>query len=464
MQTKKISSQNATTILNILSTVILQGLAFISSPYFSRTLGTANFGIVSVYTTWVQVVSIIFGLRINGVLIMGQNEYPEEKQKGFQSSIMFLSIAAYAFFSLITIGVTGFLLQSSFHMVLLILLHGFGQCCVSFANSKFTNEFKADANFILSVLMSVSTIVLSVILIRNTPTAINYWGRIYGEVIPYLIAGIIIAAFVLARGKLFINTAYWKFCIPLAVPMVFHTLAGIVLNQSDRVMLQNMTTDSVVGIYSLAYTFSNVLFVCWSALNNSWVPFFYEHMRRSQLALMKKKAMNYTELFCVITCGFILLTPEVYHIFASRDYWSGTSMIPLLAIGTFFIFLYSFPVNYEIFYKQTKMIAYASVLGAACNIILNYFLIKTAGGYGAAIATLLSYILQFLLHHINAKKISSKNKDYSFKIIEFCPYILTIAVISLLCTLSMPGIIRWILALAAGTFEVYRMARRRSIF
>ena len=141
MQTKKISSQNATTILNILSTVILQGLAFISSPYFSRTLGTANFGIVSVYTTWVQVVSIIFGLRINGVLIMGQNEYPEEKQKGFQSSIMFLSIAAYAFFSLITIGVTGFLLQSSFHMVLLILLHGFvslSQTVNSQMNSKLT--------------------------------------------------------------------------------------------------------------------------------------------------------------------------------------------------------------------------------------------------------------------------------------------------------------------------------------
>ncbi|MCI9081643.1 MAG: oligosaccharide flippase family protein [Lachnospiraceae bacterium] len=464
MQTKKISSQNATTILNILSTVILQGLAFISSPYFSRTLGTANFGIVSVYTTWVQVVSIVFGLRINGVLIMGQNEYPEEKQKGFQSSIMFLSIVTYAFFSLVTIGITGILLQSNFQMVLLILLHGFGQCCVSFANSKFTNEFKADANFMLSVLMSVSTIILSVILIRNTPSPINYWGRIYGEAIPYLIVGVIITAFVLARGKIFIDIAYWKFSIPLAVPMVFHTLAGIVLNQSDRVMLQSMTTDSVVGIYSLAYTFSNVLFVCWSALNNSWVPFFYEYMRRNQLALMKKKAMNYTELFCVVTCGFMLLTPEVYHIFASEDYWSGTSMIPLLAIGTFFVFLYSFPVNYEIFYKKTKMIAYASVFGAGCNILLNYFLIKIAGGYGAAIATLLSYILQFILHHINAEKISRKNEDYPFKITEFLPYVLIITAICLLCTFSVPGVIRWIMALSAGAFEVYRMARRKSIF
>ena len=68
----------------------------------------------------------------------------------------------------------------------------------------------------LSVLMSVSTIILSVILIRNTPSPINYWGRIYGEAIPYLIVGVIITAFVLARGKIFIDIAYWKLGIQCA--------------------------------------------------------------------------------------------------------------------------------------------------------------------------------------------------------------------------------------------------------
>ena len=93
---KKIKNQNLTTIINILSTVILQGIAFFSSPYFSRVLGTQNFGIVSVYVTWVQVVAIVFGLRINGVLIMGQNEYSGDEQKGFQSSVLFfLGICNY---------------------------------------------------------------------------------------------------------------------------------------------------------------------------------------------------------------------------------------------------------------------------------------------------------------------------------------------------------------------------------
>ena len=272
---RKIKNQNITTIINVLSTVILQGLAFLSSPYFSRVLGTENFGIVSVYVTWVQVVAIVFGLRINGVLIMGQNEYPKDEQSGFQSSVMCLAVVSFGVFSIITFLINYLFLQENPLMLLMIVLHGFGQFVVYYANSKFTNEFRADLNFYLSLFMSLSTIILSVVMILNCSDETNYWGRILGEAIPYFCVGLIISLIVLIKGKIFYSKKYWHFCIPLVIPMIFHGLAGVILNQSDRVMLDMLTSSKTVGIYSLAYTFSNVIFVCWSALNNSWVPFFY---------------------------------------------------------------------------------------------------------------------------------------------------------------------------------------------
>lgn len=89
----------------------------------------------------------------------------------------------------------------------------------------------------------------------------------------------------------------------------------------------------LIGIYSLAFSFANVLSVIWNALNNSWVPYYYKYTRENDFESIKIHSRNYAELFTVLASGFILLTPEVFHIFADETYWSGTNLIPLFAIG-----------------------------------------------------------------------------------------------------------------------------------
>lgn len=100
----------------------------------------------------------------------------------------------------------------------------------------------------------------------------------------------------------------------------------------------------------------------WTALNNSWVPFYYELSRQKKYSEMMSKAKNYIELFTILCIGFILLSPEVFHIFASKEYWNGTRLIPIFAIGFFFMFMYSFPVNYEFYNKKTRLIAFGTFL------------------------------------------------------------------------------------------------------
>ena len=103
MSKGKLKNQNVIALFNILSTIILQGLAFFSSPYFSRILGTANYGIVSVFNTWVTVITIVFFVRMNGAIVMGITEYEEEEQAGYQSSILSLSILIFIGFSILTL-------------------------------------------------------------------------------------------------------------------------------------------------------------------------------------------------------------------------------------------------------------------------------------------------------------------------------------------------------------------------
>ena len=185
-------NKNKITLINILSTIILQGLAFVSGPIFSTALGTNNYGITAVYLTWVQLASTIFSLQAVGMLAAAKVTYSDEVQEQYQSSVFSLATLSYLCFSVATIVLLLFTFkwfEVNIIMVLLGLMQGWGLYCVSSMNGKFTYEFKAGRNFILSVTTSILTIGVSLLLIYSLPPKENYWGRIIGQSSVYTVIG-----------------------------------------------------------------------------------------------------------------------------------------------------------------------------------------------------------------------------------------------------------------------------------
>jgi len=458
---------NRIIFLNILSTVIIQGLVFITSPIFSRMLGTENYGVVSLYNTWTMIISAVFSLQVGSTLQIARNQFPLEDQNKYQSSILSFGTVNYLTFSLVVflfLNQISELILMEKVMIIVMIVQSYGQFCVGFVNSKYTFEFKANRNFVLSVVTSVCSIGLSIWLIYRMPAESNYWGRILGNAITYALLAVVSWLIILPKGRLFFKAEYWKFALPLGLPLILHTLSGLILGQSDRVMLQRMGTASMVGIYSLAYSFSTVLNVIWNALNNSWVPFYFEYSRTGQIEEMKRRARNYLELFTVLSCGFVLLATEVYHLYADSSFWGGTNLIPILAVGYYMVFLYSFPVNYEFFHQKNNFIAVTTVLAAVCNIVLNYFFIKSMGSFGAALATAIAHAIQFVFHYICARYVI-KEGDFPFRMRMMLPYTGIFLVITMLSSLASDfWIPRWCFGAALGIWELYRIIKRKNIF
>ena len=55
-------------------------------------------------------------------------------------------------------------------------------------------------------------------------------------------------------------------------------------------------------------------------------------------------------------------------------------------------------------YKDSKGFLYSGLVGALSNIIMNFILIPKFGVYGAAVATLFSYIMVFIYRLVDTKK------------------------------------------------------------
>ncbi len=456
--------QNRVAFFNILSTVLLNGISIITGPLFSRLLGDSGYGTLRIYNVWVSVIAILFTLQTQGTLVNARVEYPEEAQKHYQSSVMSLSLLVFLACSaavLVLLKPISAMLKLEPALIGLMLLQAFGTFCVNFLNTKYTYEFKAGRNMVTSLAVTLVTLTLSILLILQLPHETRYYGRIVAIASTYGLIGIPVCILILARGKTFFNREYWKFCVALAIPAVFHNLSDLILGQSDQVMLQHMTDVATVGHYGYAWQFANILFVLFGALNKTWCPFFFEEMKQGKREAMMAKTRNFLELFTVLACGFVLLTPEVFHIYAREDYWSGTTVIPLFVASYYINFLCTFPVNFEYYHKQTKVVAVVTIFSSLVNVVLNYFFIKAIGMHGAALATVLSHGLQLLLHYVYCR-FRLKQGEYPFKIGLWAKFALGfLAVMAFAYLTEGIWVIRWGVGAALGIFELLRLKKRK---
>lgn len=459
-------SVNKITILNIISTFMLQGIAFVTTPIFTRLLGTEQFGMYSLFNSWVLILTCLMGFSVNSSIGTGIYTF-KDKYIYFRNSVL-LSSTLICLLELILIGIcipiltkiTGF----SGWLIIILGVTTLSHYIVNFAQMAFIYEKKADNNLILSVSISIVSVVVSIFLIYKENDNSRYLGRIYGVATTYLVVAIIVWLLLFLKKPVGIKKEYLKYGIAVGFPIVFHSLSQQILGQSDRVMMQwfGVNADKI-GIYSLFYTISSVLVTILGALNNSWCPFYYDDLNEEKWNILNKKCKNYIELFTVLGIGFLFLSREVSYLMADESYWSGMNIIPILTFAVYFTFMYQFPVNFEFFHKKTKIIAIGTVGAGILNIILNAIMIPKWGMYGAAIATAISYLALFFAHYYIV--IHMKEHPYHLNIKIFIPGLICMMIGAFLFyVFASYWYVRWGLGIILGCFELYRIYKRKSIF
>ncbi len=467
MSNKNNYSQNKIAAYSILSTIIYQGIGFFSAPLFSRILGSKNYGIVSIFLTWVSIITIFVGLESSASLGSARYKFTQDEQKQYRSSVVFLcvlSLTVLVGISFVLIKPLELLIGLDKSLIFLMFVYAFFSFCVNFQQSIWTFEFKAREKLFLSVMIMVASFILSYTIIIRLPDSLNYWGRIIGDGISHIIPGMLIFFIIIAKGRVLYNRTYWIFCLNVSLPLVFHSLSNLLLNQTDKIMLQKLTDLSSVGMYSFVVTFSSIMLTLYSSLNNSWIPFYYRYADQKKIEEIKVHTKYYLELFTVLSVGFVLLSREVFQVFASDDYYPAMSCIPVLVSGIYWVFLYSFSINYELFKGNTKLIPIATIFAALLNMLLNYLWIKNNGFVGAALATSLSHFLQFVFHYVVAK-IIVKGNEFPFTLKMYFPYVLIFGLSALAFFLFADyRIMRWIVGMIIGIWELLRIIKRKNIF
>lgn len=185
-------------------------------------------------------------------------------------------------------------------------------------------------------------------------------------------------------------------------PLIFVNVGAWIIQLSDRYMLQYFCGEAIVGIYSVSYTIAGAIGLFFmSPLSLVLGP----KILRIWENVDKERAL--TTVGNVISLSILAIIPiyliicieakTVISILATEKYLAGAIIIPLVAgASVIYPFTWLQQISFS-FVEKTKSIPFIFGAAALTNVILNVLLIPEFDMMGAAFATLVSYILLFIL-------------------------------------------------------------------
>ncbi len=378
----------------------------ITTPIFTRLLDTAEYGEFNVYNSWLGIISVLVSLNLfAGVFTKGLVKHEEDKygysssMEGLCTTCIIIGFCIYLIFRNLLNELVGL---STIKMVLMFVSI-WASSMFNFWSANQRVEFKYKALVLVTVANSIIKPVCSIIFVVNAEDRVT--ARILAIVLVDLISfgGLFLSQ--MLKGKKFYDGKYWKHAIGFNIPLIPHYLSMTLLSSSDRIMIDNMTGADAAGIYSLAYSISQIMAIFNTALFSTVEPWLYKKLKENQTENIGKVAYSTLLIIAGVNIVLIMLAPEVVAIFAPLEYREAIWVIPPVTISVYFIFAYTFFAVVEFHFEKTHYISYATMSGAIINIVLNYVFISRYGYIAAGYTTLVCYIIYAIAHYLFSQKI-----------------------------------------------------------
>lgn len=392
-------------------TFIDKAVSVITQPFVNRILSVEEVGLCGTYFSWYSIINIIATFYLFcGVLEVYITKH-KDNTKDIVLSLCTLSLTFVSAIYLIicacmplAVSLTG--LKSRYiHLMFLTII---SEAVIQFWSVPKRFEYAYKEYAILTVglfaVKSVLSCALAYFLIADRVA-----GRLIGLCLPNVVAAIPIFVYIVRNGRWSAVKMYWKGAVLFNLPLIPHYLANNLLASSDRIMIERLSGLQSAGLYTVAYSFSSLSLIVFSAVNSAYNPFSMKCIKDNEY----EKLTTTTEIMLIVSMLVSILmvyfAPEGLLILGGESYLEALSIVPVLVIGIFTSSFYFIFANVEFVNEKTKLIFPITAIGAGVNIFLNYVLIPIFGYEVAALTTVVGYVIIAISHYVVSYRITGKN-------------------------------------------------------
>lgn len=392
--------------------ILQKGISFLTVPILTRLMPESEYGEYSVFMSWYQIVSIFATLNLqNYVLNNGMLKY-ERDRDGYISSLQGLSILTtlglffvYLLFSGVWEKTTSLSLTAmSVMFAELLVMPSFDYWC---NRERFEYRYKGVVLFTLAISVAVPLVSIPLVVRSGDKGMAAILGRTLPSAMIYLIPAVMLAV----KGRKFFDKRYWRFALQFNLPLIPHFLAGVILQQMDRIMISGMAGNDKAGIYSVAYSAAMVLQLMNGALLSSFIPYTYKGINAGKTNGIRRIANYILLMIAALNLALICVAPEAMKLLGPQEYWEAMYVIPPVAMSNVFMLLFNLFATIEYYYEETKFVTMASISSAVANVVLNWLCIPRFGYIAAGYTTLVCYILYSVGHYVFMRIVLKKHMD-----------------------------------------------------
>ncbi len=385
--------------------VVRMGVGLLVGVWVARYLGPEQFGLLNYATAFVALFATVATLGLDGIAVRDIVQDPANKSE-ILGTAFFLRLAGGLATLVLTVVSASLLRTTDTLTRWLIVIIAAGTIFQAFdtidywfqsqVQSRYTVVAKNTA-FLLTALLKV------VLLIVKAP------------LIAFALAGLL--EIVLGAAGLMLaykshgqflrswmwNSTWAKRLLKDSWPLILSGMVIAVYMKIDQVMLGEMVGNREVGVYSAAVRISEIWYFIPTIVSTSLYPALIQAYQDAEKIFYEKlkTIMGYFfwgTLFlsiAITTCsrGIINLLYGVNYLEAAT----------VLSIHIYSGIIVSMSVIFSLKYiidGTTKISFYGAFAGALSNVLLNLWLIRAAGAQGAAIATLISYVIPIIIQSI----------------------------------------------------------------
>lgn len=392
------------------SQIIASICGFIWTILLARYLGVEKYGILSFAISFTGILTILNDLGIATHIIRHISTDYDSASKYLGNAIPLKSL-----FSFITFGVSLIILilmkcnPITIGITLLLTIHS----CIGSMNGIFNGTFQA---FEEGKYQGINNTIYNILLLTFILIVIFTDYGLFGIAFSYIIARIISTFYVyfvlqkhIVRPKLEFDKTFCKKITIASIPFALSSLLYLIYYSIDTVMLTALIGDYATGIYNASYKIISVLTVFYSLYIAVIFPVMSKLFKNDKkiLKVSFEKSVKYLTMITIpLAIATMLYSSEIITFIYGHEFDASAAPLSILIWTVCFLFINGAAATLLNSSNEEITVTKVNAIGAAFNILLNFFMIPHFTYNGAAVTTVLSDILILCFYIYIMKKLN----------------------------------------------------------
>lgn len=378
-------------------------LVFLLVPIYTSVLSTSEYGIYDLIVSIVVLLYPILTLNIVDALMRFIMDDTYSKKIVISLGLKYI---IFSIFSIIVINCGLYVLKIWNGQLIFFLLY-----YISYALNQFFIQLakgleKVQDMAIAGVISTLATLIFNILFLLVFKWKLNgfFIANILSQVISviYLFLRIRLLQYIdFSKSEKKIEKEMLLYCTPL----IATTLGWWANNTLDKYAVTLLCGVSANGLLAVSYKIPSILNTVQSIFIQAWqISAIKEYGEKDSKKFYGSTFSTINLIMCGVCAGLILLTRPLATILYVNNFYVAWKFVPFLLISSVLNCAAGLLGPILSAKKDTQIMMWSAIIGAAINLVLNLGLIPLIGTQGATIATVASSLVIYVVRRYGVGK------------------------------------------------------------